>query len=109
MSGAPTAAAAADSVPLDSLGQDEQRGERKQHRSKHGVSRVGIGNLKVLISLFFIFVVVVSDAFTNSVLSGFGDSAVRCRSPTSWGVVLQGIFLVIFYILSLYLIENRIL
>lgn len=66
-------------------------------------------NFKILLSLFLMFVVVVSDFFTNNVISGFGEKAVRCRSPTSWGVVIQGIFLVIFYIAAIYLIKNGIL
>lgn len=66
-------------------------------------------NIKLLISIFIIFIIVVSDMFTNNVISGFGEKAVKGRTPTSWGIVLQGIFLVIFYILAIYLIENHIL
>lgn len=76
---------------------------------KHQEPRLRVANVKLLLSLFVIFVVVVSDVFTNSVISGFGEKAVQGRSPTSWGVVLQGIFLVIFYILAVYLTEHHIL
>ena len=71
--------------------------------------RFNAGNLKLLLALFVVFVLVVSEPFTNSVLAGFGEKAVRCRSPTSWGVVLQGIFLVVFYCLALYLIDRGVL
>ena len=66
-------------------------------------------NLKLILALFMIFVLVVSEVFTNSIIAGFGESAVRCRNPTSWGIVLQGIFLVIGYVLAVYLIEHDIL
>jgi hypothetical protein len=92
------AARGADSVPLDVGSGGPSR-----------VPRPGVANLKLILALFLIFVVVVSDVFTNSIIAGFGEKAVRCRSPTSWGVVLQGIFVVIGYILALYLIEHRVL
>jgi len=66
-------------------------------------------NMKLLLALFLIFIFVVSDVFTNNVIAGFGDKAVRCRTPTSWGIILQGIFLVIFYALAIYLAEQGVL
>jgi len=69
---------------------------------------LGVLNIKILISLFLIFVVVQSELFTNSVLSGF-RGAVNCRAPTSYGVAVQGTFLVLFFILAVYLFEGRIL
>jgi hypothetical protein len=101
---------ALDSVPLDALealGAGSLPASRKPKEGKG--PRLGMSSLKVLVALFFMFVVVVSDVFTNNVVSAFGEKAVRCRSPTSWGVVLQGIFLVIGYVLVLYLIERGIL
>ena len=71
--------------------------------------RLRVANLKLLIALFVAFLVVVSDVFTGAVIAGFGSNAVRGRTPTSWGVVLQGIFLVIFYILAVCLTEHQIL
>ena len=71
--------------------------------------RLQVANLKLIIILFVAFIIVVSDVFTNSVIAGFGEKAVRGRTPTPWGVVLQGVFLVIFYILAVYLTENQIL
>lgn len=99
-----TAGQGADSVPLD----DFQGGDDRETGGKEG-PRLRVGNLKLILALFLIFVVVVSDVFTNSIIAGFGEKAVRGRSPTSWGVVLQGIFLVIFYILAVYLTEHHIL
>ena len=68
--------------------------------------RLRVANVKLLIALFLAFLAVVSDVFTDSVLSGFGEKAVRGRTPTPWGVVLQGIFLVLFYVVALYLPEH---
>ena len=88
-----------DSVPLDTFSDVED---------KHGGGkepRLRVANVKLLVTLFIIFIVVVSDVFTNS----FGEKAVRGRSTTAWGVVLQGIFLVIFYVLAVYLTEHNIL
>lgn len=86
---------AADSVPLEAF-------QGKADRAPAGAA----ANLKVLLSLFLLFILVVSDIFTNTVISGFGEKAVRGRSPTSWGVVLQGIFLVLFYAVAVYLIDH---
>jgi hypothetical protein len=88
-----------DSVPLEALS------------SAGGKTppRFSVANLKLILALFVIFVFVVSDFFTNTVIAGFGEKAVRGRGPTSWGVVLQGIFLVIGYILAIYLIEHKVL
>jgi hypothetical protein len=63
--------------------------------------------LKLLCILFILYLLVTSDVFTNNVVAGFGEKAVRCRTPTSWGTVLQGVFLVVFYVLAAYLIERR--
>jgi hypothetical protein len=87
-----------DSVPLDAAAESGHP-EGKEPRLR-------VANFKLLIALFLMFVTIVSDVFTNSVLAGFGEKAVRCGSPTSWGVVLQGIFLVIGYILFVYLTEH---
>jgi hypothetical protein len=72
-------------------------------------SHARMTNMKLLLALFLIFIFVVSDVFTNNVIAGFGDKAVRCRTPTSWGIILQGIFLVIFYALAIYLAEQGVL
>ena len=63
-------------------------------------------NFKLIFALFIMFMVVVSDAFTTSIISKFGDSAMSGRNPTAWGTTVQGIFLVIGYIIMGYLIDN---
>jgi hypothetical protein len=49
---------------------------------------------KLFLFTFIIFVFLSSDTFTTRVLSKF-DGAVVGKYPSSWGVILQGIFLVI--------------
>ena len=88
--------AMADSVSLDELA---SAGGRKPF------SLTEKGSLKILITLFLIFTLVVSDVFTDNVVAGF-RGAVQCRTPTVYGIVLQGIFLVLFYIAALRLIEG---
>ena len=92
---------------MDSRGDDSVPIEAFAGHSE--APRLRVANIKLIVSLFVIFVIVVSDVFTNNIISGFGEKAVRGRSPTSWGVVLQGIFLVIFYILAIYLTEHQII
>lgn len=53
--------------------------------------------LKALAALFLLFLLVASDAFTGGVLASFGEKAVRGRAPTAWGVVLQGVILVVLF------------
>jgi hypothetical protein len=98
----------ADSVSLDALQATEGESPTKSEAKDRGRPRLGVSGLKIIVALFLLFVVVVSDAFTNTVISAFGQKAVRGRSPTAWGVVLQGIFLVIGYVLLLYLIDRGI-
>jgi hypothetical protein len=65
-------------------------------------------SIKQYLILFIIFIFVVSDIFINNILSNIGNT-VKCRTPTNLGVVVQGIFLVIFYIISVHLVDNGIL
>ncbi len=51
---------------------------------------------------------VVSDIFVNNVVSGFGG-AVQGRAPTTYGTVLQGIMLVLFYIVATYAADHNII
>jgi hypothetical protein len=67
------------------------------------------GGIKLIFGLFLLFLFVVSDVFVNNVVSGFGEKTVKCRSPTAWGTVLQGVFLVIGYIILLHLIDRQVL
>lgn len=59
---------------------------------------------KSLVLLFLIFLLISSSLFIENVLSGC-KGAVHCREPTSFGHVLQGIFLVIFYAVSTHLVD----
>lgn len=99
-----------DSVPLDAPDSTGDSGDTsdKLWRSRAKRPRIRSANLKIVISLFLIFVLVVSDVFTGSIIGGF-SGATRCRSPTSWGIVLQGIFLVIFFILAVHMIDANII
>jgi hypothetical protein len=49
---------------------------------------------KFLVLLLLIFIIASSDVFINRILANF-KGAVDYKCPTSWGVVLQGIFIVL--------------
>jgi len=49
-----------------------------------------------------------SDIFTNNIVAGF-SGAVKCRNPTAYGTVLQGVFIVIFYAISIALINSELI
>jgi hypothetical protein len=55
------------------------------------------------ILLFFIFIIIMCDPFIDNVLVGVSSSAVSNDRLTVWGIVLQGIFLVILYIIAQHL------
>ena len=99
-----------DSVSLDEASESTDSGDSsdKMWRKKSGRPRARAANLKIVISLFLLCVLVVSDVFTSSVVGAF-SGAVRCRTPTSWGIVLQAIFLVIFFIISVHLIDSGVI
>lgn len=63
---------------------------------------------KLLIFTLLIFVLVSSDIFINRVLSKFND-AVDYKTPTSWGVTIQGLFLVLSMIILDALVKNSII
>ena len=97
----------ADAVALDDFMSEgaSYRGGKNYGFSK----RIGsLVNFKILISIFVLFILIVSDVFTDNVISSFGG-AVKCRSPTSYGIVVQGVFLVIFYVLAIHMIEGEII
>ena len=60
-----------------------------------GVSKI---QYKQVIFLFIIFIILTSDVFINRVLSKI-SGAVEGKSASNYGTVLQGIFLVLGYIL----------
>jgi len=59
--------------------------------------------------LLIIFIIVMSNTFIDNCLSIAGESAVKGREITSWGIILQGIFMIFFYIIALHMIENNII
>ena len=91
----------ADSVPLAAA--------EAARKAPEAAPRLRVANVKLIVALFAIFLFVVSNTFTNSVIAGFGEGAVLGGKITTGGVVLQGVFLVIFYILAVYLTERNLL
>ena len=71
--------------------------------------KIRVANVKLIFAIFLMFIFVSSSAFADGVLSVFGESAIRGRTLTAWGVVIQGIVLVIGYIVAIYLTENQII
>ncbi|AAA65317.1 B66L [African swine fever virus] len=65
-------------------------------------------DIKRALILFLLFLVVLSNAFVDYIISNF-NHAVTCRKPTYFGIVLQGIFLVILFSIVDYLINENIL
>jgi hypothetical protein len=63
---------------------------------------------KFLALLLVIFILASSDVFINRILARF-KGAVDYKCPTSWGVVLQGIFIVLSMIVIDGLIKQKII
>ncbi len=63
---------------------------------------------KFLMYMFLIFLFISSDVFIGRILSNF-DGAVYMKTPTNWGVILQGIFLVLAMIIADLLIRGKII
>jgi hypothetical protein len=92
----------------DSVSLDELTGQAPL-MAQNSPAQMNMGNLKALFGLFLLFMIVVSDFFTSNIIAGFGEKAVQGRSLKTWGVVLQGTFLVIGYVLLLHLTEHHVL
>ena len=106
----------ADSISLDELAETYKHKKRRDDDSddedddnKKSSPILRVSNLKLIISLFLWFIFIVSDIFRDSVLSEIGSHAVKGREITTWGVVVQGTFLIIGYLILVYLTENDIL
>lgn len=63
---------------------------------------------KLIGLLFLIFLFVTSDVFMIRVLDKF-DDAVDYKSPTNRGILIQGVFVVLFYIIADALIKNSVI
>lgn len=63
---------------------------------------------RLMASMFVIFLFLSSDIFVGRILANF-DGAVHMKTPTNWGTILQGIFLVIACIIADALIKGKII
>jgi hypothetical protein len=69
---------------------------------------VGKIQFKFLILLFVMFVFISSDVFIDRILVSF-DGATELHSTTNYGVVLQGLFLVLGYVMLEILVDQNII
>ena len=92
------AAPAADSVPIGAVAA----------RKKSPPRLAGLVTFRAVAALFLMFLFVVSDVFTAHVVANVRGS-VAGRTPTTTGVLVQGVCLVLFYVLALYLIDAEII
>ena len=92
----------------DAVSLAEAAGISAKKKAPKPSQAVPCANFRTVVVIFVVFMFVVSDVFTNNVVSGF-SGAVACRSATPLGTAIQGVFLVVFYILALYLIDQRII
>ena len=79
----------------------------KKHNEDDSLEYVVKSSYKQYIALLFIFIIVMSNIFIDNILSMFGPSAVLSRKVTSYGIILQGLFLVFLFIVAQYLIEKE--
>jgi hypothetical protein len=102
----------ADAVPLTqrrARGQGVQKAASKPTDSKPAAEvkveskPVSKTNLRQLVTLFCIFLIAVSDFFTNNVIAKCGKKTMHGRYPSAWGVVLQGVFVVVAFALLSYI------
>lgn len=68
---------------------------------------VGFFNYKMIFFLFMLYIFLSSTLFIDKVLGTFGG-AVKNKTPTNWGVIIQGICLVLGYAILDILIYNGI-
>ena len=67
------------------------------------------GILKLIIILFLLYIFISSKFFTSTILKLCGSKFINNNKPTFLGTILQGIFLVIFYMLLAHLVKESIL
>lgn len=70
---------------------------------------VAVASIRNLVIIFVLFLLVVSDFFTNNVIAKIGKKTMNGRAPSAFGVVLQGTALTILYALMIYLESKQIL
>ena len=80
---------------------------KQSNNTKSKVTKTNGGNIiKLIIILFLLYIIISSNIFTRTVLSIFGKRCIRNGSATCFGVVIQGILLVCFYMLFAYLVNK---
>jgi hypothetical protein len=101
-----------DSISIDEVSEKKHKTKNNDmdddDEEKHAPI-LNLGNVKLIIMLFLWFIFIVSDIFRDSILAEIGPQALKGREITSWGIIVQGIFLIIGYILLVYLTEHEIL
>jgi len=80
--------------------------ERHSEKFSSSGNLIGASSIKNYFFLFIIFLFVSSDFFVNNMLSG---SALQGRTPTSSGVVIQGIVMVVLFAVFNYLDAKKII
>jgi hypothetical protein len=94
-----------DSVSLDATAHHDAPVNGEKNSGNGGaVVNYFAASIKSLIVLFVLFLTVVSSMFTSSIVGQF-EGAVSGRNPTNYGVAIQGVFLVLFYIIASHLIR----
>ena len=79
----------------------------KSNNTKSNNTKSNGGNvIKLIIILFLLYIIISSNIFTRTILSIFGKRCIRNGSATCFGVVIQGILLVCFYMLFAYLVNK---
>lgn len=76
------------------------------NKKKHNAN---MSTFKLVIILFLLYIFISSILFKNSVLSLFGKKFINNGNPTCLGIIIQGIFLVLFYMLFANLINRGII
>lgn len=66
-----------------------------------------LSSYKKYFCLLLIFIIVMSNTFIDNCLSSFGESAVKGRDVTAWGIILQGLIMIFFYIIALHMMESN--
>lgn len=69
----------------------------------------GIPNYKVLIFMFFVFILISSDFFVESVLSNVSRSFADGKNVKNVGIIVQAILLILATILVSYLVHSEII
>lgn len=99
----------ADSVSIASLVGAPAAGGVPTTASKAPAPAAGAASVRNLVIIFVLFLLVVSDFFSNNVIAKLGKKTMNGRIPTAFGVVLQGTALTILYALMTYLESKQIL